>query len=114
MRRWKARKPASVSAERELREFDLGRIGSLATSEDPNLQADPRWAFLLRASVKFDLVEAGLQDIDDAVADLVHAAHQMAPRLDTMAALSAATANSVSSGCGIGGAGEARRQSRSP
>ena len=47
---------------------------------DPNRQqADPRMVFLLRAAVKFDLVEAGAEDLDDAIADLVHALHMLAP-----------------------------------
>jgi hypothetical protein len=42
-------------------------------------RVDPRLAFLLRLSVQFDLVEAGLVDLDEAVAAAVHACHMIAP-----------------------------------
>jgi hypothetical protein len=41
------------------------------TASVSNRQADPRLAFLLRAAAKLDLVEAGYQDLDSAIADLV-------------------------------------------
>jgi hypothetical protein len=40
---------------------------------------DPRLVFLLRASTKFTLVEAALQDADEAIDDLEHALHMLRP-----------------------------------
>jgi len=40
---------------------------------------DPRLAFLERAAAKHYLVESGLEDLDEAIADLVHACHMLAP-----------------------------------
>jgi hypothetical protein len=44
-------------------------------------QADPALAFLLRLSVQFDLVEAGLKDVEEAVDDALHMCHVFAPCL---------------------------------
>jgi hypothetical protein len=41
--------------------------------------ADQRAAVLLRASALFDLVEAGMIDLDDAVDALEHAIHMIRP-----------------------------------
>jgi hypothetical protein len=42
-------------------------------------QVDPGLAFLARAAAKLELVEAGLEDVDAAIVDLVHALRMMAP-----------------------------------
>jgi hypothetical protein len=49
-----------------------------ATATGPAL-VDRRRAFLLRASTKFELVEAALQDADEAIDDLEHALHMLRP-----------------------------------
>ena len=43
------------------------------------VQVDLRLAFLARAAAKFYLVENGLEDLDQAFADLHHAIHTIAP-----------------------------------
>ena len=40
---------------------------------------DHRLVFLIRAAVKFDLVEAGCVDIDEAITDLIAAFRQIVP-----------------------------------
>jgi hypothetical protein len=40
---------------------------------------DPRLVVLLRAGAKFELVEAGLDDLDEAFADIERAVHNISP-----------------------------------
>jgi hypothetical protein len=42
---------------------------------------DPRLVLLLRASAKWLLVEAGLEDLDGAFADIARAVRRISPRL---------------------------------
>jgi hypothetical protein len=59
----------------------------IATSS--NSRPDPRLSLLLRASAKLYLVEAGAETLDDAFADLLHAAHMIAPCMCERATLCA-------------------------
>jgi hypothetical protein len=42
-------------------------------------EVDPRLVLLLRAGVKLELVEAGLEDLDHAFDDIERAVHIMSP-----------------------------------
>ena len=58
--------------------LDLETIDELAGAEQPTAM-DLRMVFLARAAAKFYLVENGLEDLDQAFADLHHALHAIAP-----------------------------------
>jgi hypothetical protein len=54
-------------------------VGRNALSPADRQPVDPCLVFLLRAAVKFDLTEAGLQDPDAAIDDLEHALRVLRP-----------------------------------